>query len=97
MQLIQGIPCSTSSKMMFNYLGDLGEPAMPAFLSCALEHTVRFLLTVLHIFDMNEIHSLLQLKSVPVTPDQSQSGTQSQACQSQVGSRPRSRSAVCPC
>lgn len=82
--------------MTFNYLGDFKEPATPAFLSSSREYTMRFLLMVLHIFYMNEIYSLLQLKSVPVSPDPSHSGIQSQTCQSQVGKRPMSRSDICP-
>lgn len=83
--------------MVFNYLGDFREPAPPAFLPSSQEHTVWFLLTVLHIIDTNEVYSLLQLKRVPLSPYQSHSGTQSQTCQSWVGKRPVSRRGICPC
>lgn len=83
--------------MMFDYLGGFGEPAMPASLSNFWEYTTRFLLPVLQILDMNERHSLLQLKSMPVSPDQSHSRVQSQTCQSQVSKMPVSRSGFCPC
>lgn len=82
---------------MFDYLGDFGEPATPAFLSSSREYTMLFLLPVLHILDMNERHSLLQLKNVPVSPDQSHSRIQSQTCQSQVSKILVPRSVFCPC